>query len=58
MLKFTRLFCFILQALEYQTQQGIAEGTRTDAYLVPTGPRHAYGDELHSEVAAIRLLSS
>ncbi|KAG7673745.1 hypothetical protein Ndes2437B_g01910 [Nannochloris sp. 'desiccata'] len=45
-------------ALEYQTQQGIAEGTRTDAYLVPTGPRHSYGDELHSEVAAVRLLAS
>ena len=43
-------------ALEYQTQQGIAEGTKTDVYLVPKGPRHVYGDELHSEVVAIRLL--
>lgn len=47
-----------MQALEYQTQQGIAEGTRADTYLVPTGPRHSYGDELHSEVAAMRLLAS
>lgn len=47
-----------MQALEYQTQQGIAEGTRSDTYLVPTGPRHSYGDELHSEVAAVRLLAS
>lgn len=51
------LYFLFLQALEYQTQQGIAEGTRVDAYLVPAGPRHRYGEELHSEVAAVRLLT-
>lgn len=44
-------------ALEYQTAQGIAEGTKVEAYLVPAGARHAYGPELHSQVAGLRLLT-
>ena len=43
-------------ALEWQMQQGIAAGSKVDAYLVPAGLRHMYGNELHSEVAVIKLL--
>ena len=46
-----------LQALEYQMQQGIADGTRHDFYLVPASAQHEYGAELHSECCAIKLLA-
>lgn len=43
-------------ALEWQMQQGMAEGAKIDAYLMPAGARHEFGNELHSEVAIIKLL--
>ncbi|GAB4814846.1 hypothetical protein N2152v2_001892 [Parachlorella kessleri] len=43
-------------ALEYQMQQGIAEGTRTDAFLMPLTARHKHGPELHANVCVLRLL--
>ena len=45
-----------MQALEYQMQQGIAEGTRVDAFLAPASARHSYGPELHAEACVVRLL--
>lgn len=38
-------------------QQGIAEGARADAYLMPLTARHQYGPELHANVCVLRLLS-
>jgi hypothetical protein len=45
------------QALEYQMQQGIAEGTRQDAVLMPLSARHQHGPELHANVCVLRLLN-
>jgi hypothetical protein len=39
-------------------QQGIAEGARTEAYLVPASVRHSHGPELHADVAVLRLLQA
>jgi len=43
-------------ALEYQMQVGLREGRRSEVFLVPKGPRHSYGPELHTECAVIKLL--
>ena len=46
----------LLQALEYQMQQGIADAARTEAFLMPLSVRHAHGAELHADAAVLRLL--
>ena len=38
-------------------QQGIAEGARADAYLMPLSSRHQYGPNLHANTCVIRLLA-
>jgi hypothetical protein len=38
-------------------QQGIAEGARQDAFLMPLSARHQHGPELHASVCVLRLLS-
>ncbi|KAG1652179.1 hypothetical protein FOA52_004801 [Chlamydomonas sp. UWO 241] len=43
-------------ALEYQVQQGIAGAVKDDLMLVPSGPRHAFGPELHASACVLRLL--
>ena len=45
-----------VQALEYQMQQGIADGTRHDYFLMPASAQHEYGAELHTECCVIKLL--
>jgi hypothetical protein len=46
----------VMQALEYQMQQGVAEAARQDLYLMPLGAQHEYGAELHSNVCVLKLL--
>ena len=46
----------VMQALEYQMQQGVAEAARQDVYLMPLGAQHEYGAELHSNVCVLKLL--
>ena len=46
----------LLQALEYQLQQGIADTAKVDACLVPAGARHDYAPEAHCAVGVIRRL--
>jgi DNA topoisomerase-6 subunit B len=43
-------------ALEYQVQQGIAQGMKVDSYLVPAGPQHLYSEGIHTQCAALRFL--
>ena len=47
-----------MQALEYQVQQGMAEGIRQDIFLVPLGAQHEYGHELHASTCVIKLLAA
>ncbi len=48
---------FVLQALEYQVQQGIASGaSKEELLLMPLTSKHVYGPELHSKVVVIKLL--
>lgn len=47
---------YMLQALEYQMQQGVAEAARHDLYLAPLSAQHEYGPELHSNVCVLKLL--
>ncbi|KAK9809996.1 hypothetical protein WJX72_003097 [[Myrmecia] bisecta] len=43
-------------ALEYQMQQGMAEGTRQSWYLVPQSVQHEYGPEMQASCCVIRVL--
>ena len=45
-----------VQALEYQMQQGVAEGVRAGIYLMPLGAQHEYGPELKAGVCMLKLL--
>ncbi len=45
-----------MQALEYQMQQGMAEGVRQSWYLVPKSAQHCYGPPMQAECCALRLL--
>ncbi len=51
-------YVFLMQALEYQVQQGMAEGIRQDIFLVPLGAQHEYGHELHASTCVIKLLAA
>ena len=44
------------QALEYQMQQGLADGARQDVFLMPRGVQHEYGPPLHANVCIVQLL--
>ena len=44
------------QALEYQMQQGVAEGVRSTLYLMPLAAQHDYGPELKADVCMLKLL--
>ena len=46
----------LIQALEYQVQQGIVGGAKEELLLMPLMPRHVMGPELHSNVAVLRLM--
>lgn len=46
----------VMQALEYQMQQGVAEAARQDLYLMPLGAQHKYSADLHSNVCVLKLL--
>ena len=45
-----------MQALEYQMQQGMAEGAAQPMYLVPRSALHAYGPLLAGGPCSLRLL--
>lgn len=44
------------QALEYQMQQGMAEGAAQALYLVPRSALHSYGPRLAGGACMLRLL--
>ena len=44
------------QALEYQMQQGVAEGVRAGVYLMPLSAQHDYGPELKAGTCMLKLL--
>lgn len=48
--------CACLQALEYQMQQGLADGARENLFLMPQSAQHEYGPPLHANVCVVRLL--
>lgn len=39
-------------------QQGIADGTRIEVFLMPAGVRHSYEEEMHANVAVVKMLST
>lgn len=45
-------------ALEYQMQQGVAEGVRANVFLMPLSAQHKYGPELKASVCVLKLLSA
>lgn len=45
-----------MQALEYQMQQGMAEGMQQPLYLMPRTALHSYGTPLKANVALVSLL--
>ena len=47
-----------MQALEYQMQQGLADGARQDVFLMPQAAQHEYGPPLHANVCIVRLLEA
>ena len=47
----------VLQALEYQMQQGMAEGRQQAVFLMPRSAAHTYGPPLQSTCCLLRLLS-
>jgi hypothetical protein len=47
----------MLQALEYQMQQGMAEGRQQAVFLMPRSAVHRYGPPLQSTCCLLRLLS-
>ena len=46
------------QALEYQMQQGMAEGGKQPVFIMPRTAAHTYGPPLQSACCLIRLLAS
>lgn len=44
------------QALEYQVQQGLADGARQPIFLMPPTAQHEYGQPLQANACVIRLL--
>ncbi len=56
-LKFISQCCMLPdQALEYQMQQGMAEGAAQALYLVPRSALHSYGPRLAGGACTLRLL--
>ena len=55
---FSRVCGGMLQALEYQMQQGIAEGGQQQVFLMPRSAAHTYGPPLQSACCMLRLLAS
>ncbi len=49
---------FMMQALEYQMQQGLADAARQDLYIMPMGAQHKYEPPLHATTCILRLLHS
>jgi len=47
----------IVQALEYQMQQGMAEGGQQQVFLMPRSAAHTYGPPLQSACCLLRLLA-
>ena len=47
-----------VQALEYQMQQGMAEGGKQPVFIMPRTAAHTYGPPLQSACCLIRLLAS
>ncbi len=48
----------VLQALEYQMQQGMAEGAKQQVFLMPRSAAHTYGPPLQSACCLLRLLQA
>jgi hypothetical protein len=48
----------VVQALEYQVQQGMAGADKQSLYLMPLTPRHVHGPELHATSCVLRLIQS
>ena len=44
------------QALEYQMQQGLADGARQDLYIVPLAAQDKFGPPLHATTCILKLL--
>ena len=47
-----------MQALEYQMQQGMAEGAKQQVFLMPRSAAHSYGPPLQSACCLLRLLQA
>lgn len=45
-------------ALEYQMQQGLVDGARTEAYLAPVSARHAHEMDVHGNAVVLKLLKA
>lgn len=45
------------QALEYQMQQGMAEGMQQPLFLMPETAQHSYGPPLQGNACTVRLLT-
>lgn len=45
------------QALEYQMQQGMAEGMQQPLFLMPETAQHSYGPPLQGNACNVRLLT-
>ena len=48
----------MMQALEYQMQQGLADTARQDLYIMPMGAQHKFELPLHATTCILRLLHS
>ena len=48
----------VVQALEYQMQQGLADAARQDLYVVPLAAQHEYGAPLHAMTCILKLLQT
>ena len=48
----------MMQALEYQMQQGLADTARQDLYIMPMSAQHRYEPPLHATTCILRLLHS
>ena len=49
---------FKMQALEYQMQQGMAEGGQQPVFIMPRSAQHTYEPPLQSACCLIRLLAT
>jgi len=47
----------LLQALEYQMQQGLSGAARDSLYLMPKGLQHVYGPCYQANACTVELLS-